>query len=315
MKVLVTGADGFVGGWLTRGLLAAGHLVHAGIRPGAPRPAHLTEAEQGAVRWVALELENPQSVREFLAPADAVVHLAAVASGLEAREDPGRAWSINAGGTARLLDLLARRRQEGEGDPLVLAVSTGEVYGGGAGRPLRETDPLLPRSPYAASKVGAEVAGLETFRRTGLRVVIARPFLHTGPGQSERYVVPGFIGRLRAAKRTGEQAVKTGNLEPVRDFLDVRDVVAAYLALLEGGEPGQVYNVASGRGMTVRDLFYRAAATLGVEAMPECDAALTRTADIDYLVGDASKLHAATGWAPRVSFDQTLRDIANAQAD
>ncbi|MGH7703522.1 MAG: NAD-dependent epimerase/dehydratase family protein [Gemmatimonadales bacterium] len=315
MKVLVTGADGFVGGWLIRGLLAAGHLVDAGIRPGAPRPAHLTEDEQRAVRWVTLELEDSQSVRAFLAPADAVIHLAAVASGLEAREDPGQAWSINAGGTARLLDLLARRRQESGGDPLVLAVSTGEVYGGGSGRPLRETDPLLPGSPYAASKVGAEVAGLETFRRTGLRVVIARPFPHTGPGQSDRYVVPGFLARLRAAKRAGAQAVKTGNLEPVRDFLDVRDVVAAYLALLERGEPGEVYNIASGQGTTLRDLFHRAAATVGVKVIPESDAALIRTADIQYLVGDASKLRTATGWAPRLSLDQTLRDIANAQAD
>ena len=125
-------------------------------------------------------------------------------------------------------------------DPLFLLISSAEVYGAVEQPRLRvESDVVAPVSPYASSKAGAELAVLETARRTGLRAIIARAFPHTGPGQTDRYVVAAFARRLRAAKRMGVSKVKTGNLEPVRDLLDVRDVADAYLALLERGQPGE----------------------------------------------------------------------------
>ena len=167
-----------------------------------------------------LELDDPTSVYAAAAePVDAVIHLAAVASGSAARHDPGRAWTINAAGTARLVDAVARRRHEGA-DPLFVLVSTGEVYGPGPESPRVESDPVSPVSPYAASKAGAELAVSETARRTGLRVIVARPFPHTGPGQDPRYVVPAFAARLREARASGSRAVATGNLDPVRDLAD-----------------------------------------------------------------------------------------------
>ena len=133
----------------------------------------------------------------------------------------------------------------------------GVWHGAGAGKPRLETDPLLPLSPYAASKVGAETAALETWRRTGLRVVLGRPFPHTGPGQTTQFVVPAFAARLRAARRSGARTVATGNLGPVRDLLDVRDVVAAYRLLLARGTPGEAYNVASGAGLSLAEVRQR----------------------------------------------------------
>ncbi len=316
MTVLVTGADGFVGRWLVRALLAAGHRVVGAVQPGPPRGDGLTDAERAAVAWIPLELGDLRSVRAAAArQCDAVIHLAAVASGADALRDPGQTWTVNAGGTARLLGELGRRRQAGEADPLVLFVSTAEVYGAGSGRPLTETDPIAPRSPYAASKAGAELAARETSVRTGLRVVIARSFPHTGPGQDERFVAPAFARRLRGARLAKAPAVKVGNLEPVRDFLDVRDVASAYVALLERGTPGEVYNVASGHGISLQELFDRLGAVVGVRALPEPDPEFMRPADIPVLIGDASKLRAATGWAPRIDLDQTLRDLVHAQAD
>jgi len=315
MKVLVTGADGFAGRWVLRALLAAGHEVVAAAQPLAHRGA-IPEAERAAVPWVPLELGDVRSVRQAAArDLDAVVHLAAVASGGDALKDPGVAWSVNAAGTARLLGELGRRRQAEEMDPLVLLVSTAEVYGAGPARPLRETDPVAPRSPYAASKAGAELAAMETRLRTGLRVVVARAFPHTGPGQDERFVAPAFARRLRGARLAGARVVKVGNLEPVRDFLDVRDVAAAYVALLARGAPGEVYNVASERGVSLRELFDRLAAIVGVDAIAESDPEFMRPADIPALVGDSGKIRAATGWAPAIPFDQTLRDLVHAQAD
>jgi GDP-4-dehydro-6-deoxy-D-mannose reductase len=317
MKVLVTGAGGFVGRWLLPALVADGHEVLGTRLPGEAPPDLLDEAQRRHVRWLPLDLQDTDSVRAAVDELpDAVIHLAAIASGAEARRDPGLAWDVNAGGTARLADCLGDRRSAGSVDPLLLLISTAEVYG--AALPPRarvESDPLAPLSPYAASKVGAEVAALETARRTGLRVMIARAFPHTGPHQTDRYVVPAFARRLKAARRIGAPVVKTGNLEPVRDFLDVRDVVRAYVALLSRGQAGEVYNVASGSGHALAAVFARLAELIGVRAFPEVDGTLTRAADLPHLVGDASRLRAATGWSPAIPFDQTLQDVVNAQTD
>ena len=317
MRVLVTGAEGFVGRTLVRRLLVAGHQMRAGIRPGGPLEIPgLAPAERAAVDRVPLEMLDTASVAAALDwRPDAVVHLAAVASGPDARRDVGAAWAVNAAGTARLADGLGRIRERGEGDPVLLVVSTGEVYGAGVDRPRREDDALLPCSPYAASKVGAEVAALEVWRRTGLRVVIARPFPHTGAGQSDRFVAPAFAARLRAARRAGTATVATGNLTPVRDFLHVGDVAEAYLALLARGVPGEAYNVASGEGVSLDELFRRLARHVGVAAVPVEDPALLRSADILHLVGDPSKLRAATGWQPTIALDRTLKEVADAEAD
>ncbi len=317
MKILVTGAGGFVGRWLLPALVADGHEILGTRLPGEAPPDFLAPAERQRVRWLPLDLRESESVRGALDELpDAVVHLAALASGAEARRDPGLAWDVNAGGTARLADALGALRSEGRADPLLLLISTAEVYGAVVGTRARlETDPLAPVSPYAASKVGAEVAALETARRTGLRVVIARAFPHTGPHQTDRYVVPAFARRLKAARRIGAPVVKTGNLEPVRDFLDVRDVVRAYAALLTRGRVGEVYNIASGEGRSLAAIFARLAELIGVRAMPEVDPQLSRTADLPHLVGDAGRLQAATGWRPLIPFDQTLQDVVNAQTD
>lgn len=317
MKVLVTGADGFVGRWLVRRLLDDGREVFGALRPAeAPRDDGFTAEERAAVRWLPLELDDPESVRASVdLPYDAVVHLAAVASGTTAARDPGAAWETNAAGTARIAHVLAEARRAGRGDPLFLVVSTAEVYGRGAATPRTETDPVAPCSAYAASKAGAEVAALEGWRRAGLRTVIARPFPHTGPGQDPRFVVPGFAQRLRFAKRIGAPAVKVGNLEPVREMLHVRDVVDAYARLLTAGQPGEVYNIASGQGVSLEDIFHKLAGLLGIRAIAEADPELLRPADIPYLVGDGAKLRAATGWAPRIPLDVTLQQVLDATQD
>ena len=315
-KVLVTGADGFVGRWLVRRLLDDGREVFAAVRPGAQAATDdFTPEERAAVRWLPLELTDAASVRACVdLPYDAVVHLAGVSSGAEALTDPGHAWSVNAAGTARVMQVLGAARHQKRADPLVLVVSTAEVYGRGEPRPRVETDPVQPCSPYAASKLGAEMAALETSRRTGLRVVIARPFAHTGPGQTPRFVVPALAERLAFAKRIGAPVIKVGNLEPVREFLHVSDVVDAYARLLVKGTPGEIYNVGGGEAVSLDALLIKMGELLGVRPIAEVDPDLMRPADIPYLVGDSSKLKAATGWAPRVPLATTLRQVLDAAA-
>ena len=317
MKVLVTGADGFVGRWLIRRLLDDGREVFGAVRPtadgGGDRGDGLNPEEREAVRWLPLELADNESVRQVVdLPYDAVVHLAAVASGMDASKDPGYAWTINAAGTARIANILGQARRDRRADPVFLVVSTGEVYGRGAPTPRTEHDPVAPCSPYAASKVGAEAAALEVWRRAGVRTVIARPFAHTGPGQDPRFVVPAFAQRLKFAKRIGAPVVKVGNLEPIREFLHVQDVVDAYARLLVHGKPGEVYNVATGQGVSLETVFTKLGELVGIRPIAEADPELLRAADIPYLVGDAAKLRAATGWAPRFSLDTTLQQVLDA---
>jgi GDP-4-dehydro-6-deoxy-D-mannose reductase len=276
--------------------------------------ARSVEADSRAVRWIALDLLDVESVRAAAAvPCDAVIHLAGMASGGDALRDPGLAWCVNAAGTARLLEAFGQRRRAGDADPLVLIVSTAEVYRP-AMRPLVESDVIGPRSPYAASKRGAELAAEETAARTALRIVTARAFPHTGPGQDERFVVPAFARRLLEARRSGAKTVVVGNLDVTRDLLDARDVAAAYVELVRKGVPGEVYNVASGTGITLGVLFENLARQVGVKAAPVPDPSLLRPADVPYLVGDASKLRAATGWAPTIPLEHTIRDLVDAQA-
>lgn len=311
MRVLVTGADGFVGQWLVQALLAAGHAVTGAVREGRPMPGRLTPDQLAAVRWVPLDLLDPAAIDQVAEEeADGVVHLAAVASSVVAGKDPGTAWAVNAAGTARLVEALAVRGAHRR----VVVVSTAEVYGPGEPRPRRETDQVRPVSPYAATKAAAEIAALEAGRRTGMAVMVARPFPHTGPGQTTTYVAPAFLDRIRFAQRTGAVAVKTGNLDPVRELLDVRDVADAYLALLDRGRAGEIYNVARGEGIAIGDLFTALADAAGVRVLPEPDPSLLRVTDVPHLVGDPSKIMAETGWSAAHPLAQTLRDLVDAQA-
>ncbi|HEY4321802.1 MAG TPA: NAD-dependent epimerase/dehydratase family protein [Gemmatimonadales bacterium] len=307
MRLLVTGADGFVGRWLVRAALRRGHDVIASILASAPPPAEWRDR----VAVVTADLRVPADYDLLAAERpDTVVHLAAIASGAEARRDPDAAMQVNEGGTALLVQQLARTSR-----PRFLLVSTAEVYGAGHDGPIAETAALAPVSPYGLSKVGAEHAALAELQSSGLPVIIARPFPHTGPGQSPTYVLPALATRLLEAKRTGALTVPTGNLTAVRDFLDVRDVVEAYLLLVEAGEAGTVYNVGSGIGRRLSTCFADLAGIIGTPANAVPDAALLRPDDIPVLIGDATRLRQATGWAPSIPFEQTLQDLVNAQAD
>ncbi|MBI4499652.1 MAG: GDP-mannose 4,6-dehydratase [Gemmatimonadetes bacterium] len=313
----MTGADGFVGSRLVPALAAGGHRPIAAVHPTAVDVENKFHLASDRVPVVRLEIVDSGAVRAAITPElDAVIHLAAVASGADARKDPGAAWRVNAEGTAIVADAIARLRGDHAGAaPLLLLVSTAEVYGVGPSTPRKETDPTAPCSPYGASKLGAEIAALEAHRRAGIRLIIARSFPHTGPRQTERYVVPALAARIRAAKRVGAPAVRVGNLDVTRELMHVDDVIEAYALLLERGVSGEVYNVASGQAVSLGEVFSMLCDLIGHRAIPEVHPSLMRAGDIPYLVGDGSKLRAATGWEPRRTLEQTLREVVNAQAD
>ena len=286
MLAYVTGASGFVGTWLVRHLEASGDDVVA-----ADLGVDVTDGDSIA-----------SSI--LVAAPEVVYHLAGFAHVGESWRSPARAFTVNALGTLNVLQAAGRCQRP----PRVLVVSSSEVYGRGSGEPIDESCELRPITPYAASKVAAEYLALQAYLGEGLDVVRVRPFNHVGPGQSETFVVSALAKRVADAERTGG-AVAVGNLTPVRDFTDVRDVVRAYRMLAGSGEPGAVYNVASGRGVSVQAIADHLVALAATPVHLEQDPSLVRAVDIPVIVGDSTLLRRATGWEPELDLATTLADV------
>ena len=306
MRALVTGAAGFVGGWLTRALAERGDEV-AGARlsvdADAPRPA-----DDPVGQWFDGDIRDPAVVRRMLdgARPDLIVHLAGISSVGESERDPAATIGINVGAAATLLAEVATRRAAGTIDPVVLVIGSAEQYGRhDEGQPLAEDAELRPQTLYASSKAAQETVALQRCRRDGVRVICVRSFNHTGPGQSGRFLMPALVERALALRTSGGSVLRLGNMTPVRDVAHVSDVVAGYILLAEHGVAGEVYNVCRGVGHSVREIAETVLARVGVAAALEEDPALVRPVDVPVLVGDPSRLRARTGWAPARSLDDS----------
>jgi GDP-4-dehydro-6-deoxy-D-mannose reductase len=313
VRALVTGAAGFVGQWLCAELLDRGWEVAGSAldRPPDGAPGALG-ARRRDVRWHTGDVRDGAYLAATLDAArpDAVFHLAGVTFVPAAGADPGAAAETNVVAAARLLGAVVARRRAGALDPAVLVVGSAEQYGAhpAEAMPLAETAPQRPHTVYAATKVAQEAVALQAWRAEGVRVVATRSFNHSGPGQLPRFLLPALVSRALALRARGG-ALLIGNQGTVRDFLHVSDVVAAYIALVERGAAGEVYNVASGQGWSTGALAHRVLARVGLDAPVESDPALVRAVDVPQLVGDPAKLRAATGWAPRRSLDDLLDDL------
>lgn len=310
-RVLITGGSGFVGQWMSRALFQQGWAVFAGTIDGPPGGALLSEKEKNAVCWTPLDVQSDDSVRKAveMSRPDRVVHLAGIAYPPEANADPARTHDINALGAVRLLKALAPAGAAVR----ALIVGSAEQYGAHPAEdyPLKETAKLNPMTPYAQSKTSQEILALECSRETGVPVVLTRSFNHSGVGHANSYLLPSLVSRARDLPATGG-TLRMGNGAPVRDFLHVADVIDAYERLLERGEAGEVYNVSSAKGTSVRELAGRVLKRLGVSAEIVEDPALVRPSDMPILVGDNTKLRRTTGWAPQRTIDDIIDDLIHA---
>ena len=310
VRAFITGADGFVGQWLVRELQDAGYEVHGGSRAARMPLRTLDAMRANEMHWHRIDLTEPESLCAAVSAArpDAVFHLAAQSSVPASIADPADTFEVNLLGTVRLLDACRREAP----DAMLVVAGSAEVYGiaDPAQMPLREDAPLRPANPYAGSKAAAEVSTLQYARSGWVRALVTRSFNHTGPGQSEAFAAPAFAKQISAI-RSGAQApvLRVGNLGAFRDFLDVRDVVAAYRLLAQRGGPCNVYNVCSGTAVSMREIVDGLVRIAGVEVTIEEDPARMRPSDTPLLVGDSSALQRATGWTPTIPLVQTLTDL------
>ena len=269
---------------------------------------HLLELLPGAVAPSREELEllDADAVRAAVREAapTVVFHLAALASVRHSWDAPAQTLTENVAVTANLLEAVRREAPEAG----FLLVGSGEVYGPPERLPVDESAPLRPQNPYAVSKAACDLLAGQYADAFGLRVVRMRPFNHAGPGQSDDYVIGTLTRQVAEAEAAGrdEAVLRTGNPESARDFTDVRDVVRAYVAA--SGVGAGVFNVASGRAVTVRELIelVRAAARLPVKH--EVEQARVRAHDVREVRGSAERIRSVTGWQPEIPLERTVAD-------
>lgn len=298
---MVTGAGGFVGGYLLDALRAAEYEIYAyaGPHDGGKLPR--------------IDLTDRKSVERAVEAAypDVIFHLAAQTFVPTSLGAPLETYVTNTLGTAHLAHSVRRYAAAGNAMPRIVFASSSEVYGqrSYAENPLSESLAPRPANPYSASKAAAEAILLGEAQSFGLDVVIARAFNHIGPGQSDRFVVSNFAEQLARIARGEGRELLVGNLEAKRDYSDVRDVVAAYVALAQRGQSGEIYNVCSGVARSVREVLRELILVAHVPVEVREDPARMRPSDVPLFVGENAKLRAATGWEPQIPFARSIREV------
>jgi GDP-4-dehydro-6-deoxy-D-mannose reductase len=308
MRVLITGMSGFAGSHLANLLLEQTHWTLFGI-------SRSTEGNRVHPRmfWWKLDLADAEGIGRFLKyeRPDIIVHLAAQANVAASWENPWLTYETNVRGQLNLFQGVIAAKLA----PRMLIVSSNEVYGrpdSPSELPFREERPARPSNPYAVSKATQELMALQYHFSHQYDVIIARPFNHIGPGQAERFVASDFAKKIAQIEcGLSEPVMQLGNMAAQRDFTDVRDVVRAYLALLQKADGGTILNVCTGKARSIQYLLDLMISRSTVRIEQRIDPSKFRIADTPISFGDASRIRQVTGWDPQIPFEQTIEDILN----
>ena len=306
MRVLITGITGFVGRHLRALLRPPEYSVFGTSYPDRPLPNE-SDVFFLDMRWEREVYDVVKDVKP-----EAVYHLAALSNVGQSWERRRETLETNLLGTLYLLEAVKKFAARAR----VLFVSSSDVYGfggdGGSSGPriLSERDGFHIANPYAFSKLASELLSDFYVRIENLDVVTTRSFPHTGPGQVSDFVCSDWARQIARIEREGvEPVIRVGNLACERDYSDVRDTVRAYALLIQKGRRGEMYNVCSGRGISLRRILDFLLSLTDVKIRVEVDPQRLRKVDIPVLVGNNSKLRSDTGWEPKIPFEQTLRDL------
>jgi GDP-4-dehydro-6-deoxy-D-mannose reductase len=309
MKVLVTGITGFAGSHLVDYLLTLPGVEVYGILRWRSRTENI-EHFRDKVRLSECDLRDSSSVRDVMDQIrpERIFHLAAQSFVPTSWTAPTESLVTNIIGQLNIFEAVKKLHIM----PRIQLACSSEQYGMvyESELPIRETNPLRPLSPYAVSKVGQDMLGYQYWMSYKMPIVRTRGFNHEGPRRGPVFVCSDFAKQIADIERgTRPPVIRVGNLDARRDFSDVRDVVRAYWLSLEKGEPGEAYNICSGRAWTIREMLDTLLSMTKVKVTIEQDQARMRPSDVPVLLGDASKFQKATGWKPTIPFEQTLRDL------
>ena len=309
MRVLITGITGFVGSHMAEYALAMGAQVFGSTRWRSK--TENIEHLRSKVTFIESDLRDLSSVRALVETSvpDYIVHLAAQSFVGVSWHAPAETLTTNIISQVNLLEALRGLKMS----PRFLAVGSSEEYGLVLEDevPIKETNPLRPLSPYAVSKVTQDMMAYQYFKSYGLPIIRSRAFNHEGPRRGDVFVTSNFarqVAEIEAGLR--EPVVYVGDLTPRRDYSDVRDIVRGYWLLLERGEPGDVYNLCSGRSWSIQqvlDFVLNLSTVKGIEV--KTDTARLRPSDVMILEGDPTKMHMATGWKTEIPFERTLTEL------
>lgn len=312
MNVLITGITGFAGSHLADYMLAEHPDARIyGIVRWRSRTENI-EHIKDRLKLLECDLRDASSVKGLIDQVRPVkiFHLAAQSFVPTSWNAPAESLTTNLLGQLNVFEAVRALKI----DPWIQLACSSEEYGlvHESELPIREENPLRPLSPYAVSKVGQDLLGYQYFKSFGLKVVRTRGFNHTGPRRGDVFVDSNFAKQIAEMEKGRRPPVlMVGNLDARRDFTDVRDMVRGYWLALEHGEAGEAYNICSGRGWSVREVIDLLRGMTKIQIEIKQEPARLRPSDVPVLVGDSTKFRTRTGWAPRIPFEQTLRDVLN----
>jgi GDP-4-dehydro-6-deoxy-D-mannose reductase len=309
-NVLVTGINGFVGKHLVRELVKRKHRV---IGVGHIEGEAAAEIKDLVDQYFQCDITHVENVKQLpLQDVDSIINLAGLANVGASFDDPELYMNLNVAVLSVLGDAFYAANPTGR----MIAISTGAVYRSDQPMPLTEESATITTgSPYALSKLKMEQAGNE-FSKSGLDCIVVRPFNHIGPGQAPGFLLPDLYQKL-TVHQTTNQPVAVGNLTTIRDYTDVRDIVAAYMDLVESPRlSNNIYNACSGKGASGEEILAALCKAMNIDRTSidlHVDQSLIRPDDPPKIVGDHSRLTSDTGWSPQTSLETTIKDFVNSQ--
>jgi len=309
MKALITGISGFVGSHLADLLLKEKFILAGTVFDKKELPSNY----ENQIKIFEGDLQDTDFVSNLLKSTkpDTIFHLASYTSPAESFTDPTKVLVNNVLITTNLLEAV---RKSVQNRPRILIVGSADEYGlvREEENPVREDTPLRPVSPYSVSKLTQDYLGLQYYLAYKLNTIRVRPGNQIGPGQRTDFVISSFAKQIVEAEKGKQQPViKVGNLDAIRDFTDVRDMIKAYKLAVLKGKPGEVYNIGSGKGFKISDILNKLIGFSKIEVEVEVDQTRIRPLDIPKLVIDTSKFNKLTGWKPKIKIEDTLNDVLN----
>lgn len=309
-KILITGITGFAGQYLAELLLKDTDVEIHGTYHSEEGRSRLGGDLLDKVTLHQADLTVKTDVEKIVSESSPmeVYHLAAQTSPSESMKDPAATLTTNTLAELYLFEALKNQKRS---ETRIVAVASAEVYGAVNPNdlPIDENTPLRPTTPYAVSKITQDYLALQYFLGHKMKIIRARPFNHIGPRQQAKFVLPMFAKQVAEIdKGLKDPVVKVGNLKARKDFTDVRDIVRAYVLLMEKGEAGEVYNIGSGKSVAVQEMLDKLLSLTDKKINVEIDQALYRPLDTPDMFCDFTKLREQTGWEPEIPLETTLRD-------